>query len=126
MNKYYNSLLLVAVVSTSGLVASENQEKPFFDESTQGVLKTAAQYYGLGYFGLHGAGTVFGPIGAWHYVNKIGILFGTFSFRKAAREMNTKIAQKHIITAPLVFGGAVAWHKYNQMKSEKVELTIGE
>ena len=131
MNKLY-SLLIAAVIcsAASGLVASE---APFFDQKTQGKLIKTAKFYALGYGLAYGTGTgfaAFGTVAAAPFMalwalgtndeKALTAVINPLSTVKAvSREIYKPITRSMLVTAPVVFGGSLLWHKYQESLRER-------
>jgi hypothetical protein len=138
VNKFYNGLLLAVVVSLSGLVASEKQ---FFDESTQNALQKPLRWYLGAYTAAWGIGNVlnvafttfFSPFAvvmgmAWKDSKLIDQALSPLSnVKQGNREICKALLKTTPVTAPIIFGSVVAWHKYKQNRDEKIlQLTSNE
>lgn len=116
MKSYVFLAVISCLTATNNLIASQESKKPFFDTSTQDIIKTSGKYYVGGYVGVWGSANLFN-IATLSWPN----------VKHANRDMCRYLLRTTQTTAPVWFCSAILWHKlyqhYRICKAESIQET---
>jgi hypothetical protein len=105
---YVSLTSILLSFTTTSLIASQESRRPFFDKSTQDIMKTSGKYYVGGYMGVWGSANVFNIATiSWPNV------------KLANRDMCRYLLKTTPTSAPVWFCSVILWHKLYQHSDER-------
>lgn len=113
MKTYVFFAIILCSVATGSLIASQESRRPFFDKSTQDILRTSS----MAYVGVYAF--------VWSSSNLFN--FATLSYpsvEQANRQMCRALLKNTRTTAPVWFCSVLIWHKLYQHSDEKRAVLI--